>query len=79
MRFILRKPLNLIPKPNFITMKEVLDFLIDIHPLSAECIAYLGSIIQPLPITEGDTIVKIGEVDDKMYFMKEGLLDSFTT
>ena len=58
-------------------MEEILLFLCQIRPLSAECLAYLRANIKRLKVPKDQVILRIGEVNSKMYFIKTGLLHCF--
>jgi CRP/FNR family transcriptional regulator, anaerobic regulatory protein len=55
-------------------MEEVFAFLYDIFPLSPACIAYLTSVVQQQTVAEGDILLDFGQVSDRLYFIKSGLL-----
>ena len=55
-------------------MEEILAFLNDIFPLSTLCIEYLRDVAQPLPVEKNQVILNFDEVNDRLYFIKKGLL-----
>ncbi|HWB93597.1 MAG TPA: Crp/Fnr family transcriptional regulator [Puia sp.] len=58
-------------------MEEVLQFLCGIRPLSAECLAYLRRVVKEREVKKDDVILKIGDVNDKLYFIGAGALHCF--
>lgn len=55
-------------------MEEIFAFLNDIFPISAKCIAYLSSVVEPQKVVKGQIILEFDQVNDKLYFIKKGLL-----
>jgi CRP/FNR family transcriptional regulator, anaerobic regulatory protein len=55
-------------------MEEILAFLHEIFPLSPACIAYLTSVVQHQIVAEGEILLDFGQVSDRLYFIKSGLL-----
>ncbi|HET6253289.1 MAG TPA: Crp/Fnr family transcriptional regulator [Puia sp.] len=55
-------------------MEEIFAFLSQIHSLSPGCLNYLRDIVQYHPISKKETILKIGQINDRLYFIKKGLL-----
>jgi CRP-like cAMP-binding protein len=55
-------------------MEEIFAFLNAIFPISPACIAYLGSVVQRQQVVKGEIVLDFGEVNDKLYFIKKGLL-----
>jgi CRP-like cAMP-binding protein len=55
-------------------MNDVLKFLCSIYPLTAECQAYLRSIIRKRNIKKGQILLKTGEVCRNLYFIQKGVL-----
>jgi CRP-like cAMP-binding protein len=55
-------------------MKEILDLLCLIHPLSAECLAFLKSVAERQEVKKGAFLLKPGHVNDRLFFIKKGLL-----
>lgn len=58
-------------------MEEVLQFINSIRPLSQACIDYLRRIIKKQEAKKGDVVLKIGDVDENLYFIKTGALHCF--
>ena len=55
-------------------MEELLQFLGAIRALSPECIAYLDKVVTPRDIRKKDVLLRIGEINRHLYFIKSGLL-----
>jgi CRP-like cAMP-binding protein len=55
-------------------MEELLQYLCSVHLLSEETLALLGKIVEPLNIRKGHILLKIGDVNDRLYFIKKGVL-----
>ncbi|HLZ86416.1 MAG TPA: cyclic nucleotide-binding domain-containing protein [Puia sp.] len=55
-------------------MEELLQFLCSTHRLSPECIAQLHKIVKFQKVPKGHAILKIGEVNRHLYFIRKGLL-----
>lgn len=58
-------------------MEEVLQFLRDIHELSPGCLEYLRDHIQKLEVDKDDILLKIGDVNENLYFIVSGALHCF--
>lgn len=58
-------------------MKEVLAFLSGIYPLSDNCIAYLNKAVKPKTFRKREIILKFGEVNDRLFFIKKGALKCY--
>jgi CRP/FNR family transcriptional regulator, anaerobic regulatory protein len=58
-------------------MEEIFAFLSAIYPLSPGCKAYLLKIVKPEKVKEGDIILQIGEINERLYFIKKGALHCF--
>lgn len=58
-------------------IEEIFAFLGTIRPLSAECKAYLRKVIQYKELKKNDVLLRIGEVDKHLYFIKRGSLECF--
>lgn len=55
-------------------MKEVLFYLGSIRRLSPVCIAYLSKVIQRQGFRKGDTILEIGDINERICFVTKGIL-----
>src|ERR1700723_648909 len=58
-------------------MEEILAFLSGIFPLSPKCIEYLGTVVRFRRVSRNETILAVGEVNHKLYFIKTGLLPCY--
>ena len=58
-------------------MEEILAFLNAIFPLSPECIDYLRKVVRSRRVSRNEMILEIGQVNDKLYFIKTGLLHCY--
>jgi CRP/FNR family transcriptional regulator, anaerobic regulatory protein len=55
-------------------MKQILTFLCSIYPLSPECLKYLRSVVEFQKVKKGEFLLKPGEINDRLFFIKKGLL-----
>jgi CRP-like cAMP-binding protein len=55
-------------------MEEIFAFLSTIYPLSPACIGYLGEAVQCRPVLKNEVILRFGEVNQHLYFIKKGML-----
>jgi len=58
-------------------IEKIFAFLGAIRPLSEECKAYLLKVIQYRKLAKKEVLLKIGEVDKNLYFIKKGSLECF--
>jgi CRP/FNR family transcriptional regulator, anaerobic regulatory protein len=58
-------------------MKEILDFLSGIRLLSPECIADILKFVKPQNVKKGEIILKIGDINERLYFITKGALHCF--
>ncbi|HEX3935356.1 MAG TPA: cyclic nucleotide-binding domain-containing protein, partial [Puia sp.] len=58
-------------------IKEILDFLSSIYPLSKKCRGYIKKVIKRKIVCKKETLLKIGEVNHNLYFIKKGALKCF--
>lgn len=55
-------------------MEEILAFLNGIFPITPECVKYLSGVVRFQAVSKGVIILDFGKVNDKLYFIKKGLL-----
>jgi CRP-like cAMP-binding protein len=55
-------------------MEEILQLLCSIYPLSPECLDYLRKVVQFQKIKNREYLLKPGQINDRLYFIKKGLL-----
>jgi CRP/FNR family transcriptional regulator, anaerobic regulatory protein len=55
-------------------MKEILDSLGKIHPLSEECKEYLLTVAKRVEVPKKRLLLRPGQVDDRLFFIYKGLL-----
>jgi signal-transduction protein with cAMP-binding, CBS, and nucleotidyltransferase domain len=55
-------------------IEEILDFLSSIHTLSEPCRSYLKKVIKRKTFRKGEALLKIGEINRFLYFIKKGAL-----
>ncbi len=55
-------------------MEEILQSLCAIHPLSPECLNHFRKVVQFQKVKKGDYLLKPGRVNDRLFFIKKGLL-----
>jgi CRP/FNR family transcriptional regulator, anaerobic regulatory protein len=65
-------------KPSY-DMKELLQYLNNIHPLSTELIEYLNTTLKTKSLSKKDYLFKNGQVCSNIYFIEKGLLRCFYT
>jgi CRP/FNR family transcriptional regulator, anaerobic regulatory protein len=53
-------------------MEEILAFLSLIHPLSPACIEYLGKVVRCRRVQKNEVVLRIGEINHNLYFIKAG-------
>jgi CRP/FNR family transcriptional regulator, anaerobic regulatory protein len=58
-------------------MEEIFIFLESIHKLSPECLNYLRKVVKHRQVKKKDIILKIGEINQHLYFIKKGALKCF--
>ena len=58
-------------------MQEIFKFLSAIRPLTNECIADILKVVKFQKIKNGDVILKIGEINERLYFITKGALHCF--
>jgi len=58
-------------------MKEILIYLGSIHPLSRRCKAHLERVVERKEFKKGDIILRIGEINENLYFIETGFLHCF--
>lgn len=59
------------------SMEEIFEFLSYIYPLSPACIEYLRKVVRSQKIAKGEIILRIGEVNSRLYFIKSGALHCY--
>ena len=55
-------------------MEEILQLLCSIYPLSPECLDYLRKVVKFQKIKNREYLLKPGQINDRLYFIKKGLL-----
>ena len=55
-------------------MEEILAFLSEIYPLSPDCIEYLSDVVEHRSVLKNQVILRFGEVNQRLYFIKKGML-----
>jgi CRP/FNR family transcriptional regulator, anaerobic regulatory protein len=55
-------------------MKEILKFLDSIHELSPACLKYLEDVAEFEKVKKGQYLLKPGRINDRLYFIKKGVL-----
>jgi len=55
-------------------MEEILAFLSEIYPLSPDCIEYLSDVVEHRSVLKNQVILRFGEVNQHLYFIKKGML-----
>jgi CRP-like cAMP-binding protein len=55
-------------------MEEILQLLSAIHPLSPECLDYLRDVVEYQKVKNREYLLKPGQVNNRLYFIKKGLL-----
>jgi CRP-like cAMP-binding protein len=55
-------------------MEEILALLCLIYELSPECLAYLEAVAEPQEVKKGEFLLKPGQINDRLFFIKKGLL-----
>jgi len=58
-------------------MEEIFEFLSTIRSLSPECIAHLVKVVQFQQVKKDDVLLKIGDINERLYFIKKGALHCF--
>lgn len=58
-------------------MEEIFVFLSYIYPLSPACIEYLRKVVRSRRVAKGEIILRIGEVNTHLYFIKSGALHCY--
>jgi signal-transduction protein with cAMP-binding, CBS, and nucleotidyltransferase domain len=58
-------------------IKEILDFLSLICPLSKKCRSHLNKVIKHKKIRKKEALLKIGEINHYLYFIKKGALKCY--
>jgi CRP-like cAMP-binding protein len=58
-------------------MDEILAFLRFIYPLSPACTEYLRKVVRHRKVAKGEIILRIGEVNTHLYFIKSGALHCY--
>src|SRR5579871_6104365 len=58
-------------------MEQLLQYLRGFGKLNPECLAYLQKIVKSQKLRKKDVLLKFGEVNERIYFIKKGLLYSF--
>ena len=60
-----------------VTIEAVLDYLRSIHELSEGCLEHLRRVIQKRVIDKGEILLKIGDVNENLYFIVSGAIHCF--
>ena len=55
-------------------MEEIFQFLYSIYPLSKKCKKHLLKVVQKVDVKRGEFLLRPGEVSQRLYFIKKGLL-----
>jgi len=55
-------------------MEELLQFLCSLWPLTPECLAYLREIVDHREVHKGEILLKIGEINEHLYFIRKGVM-----
>jgi CRP/FNR family transcriptional regulator, anaerobic regulatory protein len=55
-------------------MEEIFEFLSLIYPLSPTCIDYLRTVVRSRRVSKNEVILRIGDVNHHLYFIKTGAL-----
>jgi CRP/FNR family transcriptional regulator, anaerobic regulatory protein len=58
-------------------MEEIFKFLSAIRPITPECIADILRVVKFQKVKKGDIILKIGEINERLYFITKGALHCF--
>ena len=58
-------------------MEEIFKFLSKIRPMSPECVAYLEKVIKFKKLRKKDILLKVGEVNDCLFFIAKGSLKCY--
>jgi CRP/FNR family transcriptional regulator, anaerobic regulatory protein len=58
-------------------LDEVIEFLNHIYELTPECRVYLEKVVKSEKIPKGEVLLKMGEVNRKLYFIKSGALHCY--
>jgi CRP-like cAMP-binding protein len=58
-------------------MEEIFEFLSLIYPLSPACIEYLGTAVRSRLVSKNEVILRIGDVNTHLYFIKSGALHCY--
>lgn len=58
-------------------MEEIFEFLSYIYPLSPGCLEYLREVVRSQKIAKGEIILRVGEVNSRLYFIKSGALHCY--
>lgn len=59
------------------TPRITLQYLTKIHPISNDALLSLESFVKTINLTKGDIIIKEGEVLDKLFFIRSGMLRGY--
>jgi CRP/FNR family transcriptional regulator, anaerobic regulatory protein len=55
-------------------MEEIFELLSLIYPLSPDCIKYLGEVVKSRRVQKNEIVLRIGEINHYLYFIKSGAL-----
>ena len=58
-------------------MEEIFAFLSVIFPLSPACIEYLSKVVKSRRVQKNEIVLRIGDVNHNLYFIKSGVLHCF--
>jgi signal-transduction protein with cAMP-binding, CBS, and nucleotidyltransferase domain len=58
-------------------IEEILKFLCSIHDLTPECLADLRRVIKKQEVRKDEVILKVGEINDKLYFIRSGIMHCY--
>jgi signal-transduction protein with cAMP-binding, CBS, and nucleotidyltransferase domain len=58
-------------------MEEIFAFLSMVYPLSPTCIEYLRKVVKFRRIQKNEIVLRIGDVNHNLYFIKSGALHCF--
>ncbi|HET6256660.1 MAG TPA: Crp/Fnr family transcriptional regulator [Puia sp.] len=58
-------------------MEEIFEFLSLIYPLSPECLEYLRKVVRSRRLAKNEVVLRIGEVNSQLYFIKTGALHCY--
>ena len=58
-------------------IEEILEYLCSLHELTSECKDDLRPLIKEQPVRRDEVILKVGEINDKLYFIRSGAMHCY--